>query len=137
MDMRPQQPRRPGEPTPAGKPTMPPRRSWALFVVVLLVNFLVVRTLLPDADAPLTVPYTFFKEQVGRGNVRSIYGRGDLVTGRFATPVTYPPPPRRARTARPQSKCRIRGRRQLARRGRAARSPPRCPASWILVSRPS
>jgi cell division protease FtsH len=92
MESRVPQPRRPREPVPDRKQAMPPRRSWAWFVVVLLANFLVVRMLLPEADAPLQIPYTVFKEQVARGNVRSIYGRGDLVTGRFATPMTYPPP---------------------------------------------
>jgi cell division protease FtsH len=92
MDTRGQPPRRPREPVPASKPTLPPRRSWAWFVVVLLLNFVVVRMLMPDPDAPLTVPYTFFKDQVAKGNVQSIYGRGDVVTGRFAMPVTYPPP---------------------------------------------
>jgi cell division protease FtsH len=47
--------------------------------------------LTPAADAPITVPYTLFKEEVGKGNVQAIYSRGDTVTGRFAAAVTYPP----------------------------------------------
>jgi cell division protease FtsH len=46
---------------------------------------------MPGPDAPLTVPYTLFKEQVRKGNVEAIYSRGETLTGRFAKPVTYPP----------------------------------------------
>jgi cell division protease FtsH len=37
------------------------------------------------------VPYTLFKAEVGKGNVQAIHSQGDAVTGRFKTPVTYPP----------------------------------------------
>src|SRR5688572_13331458 len=83
---------RPGHPPAAGKTAMPPRRSWVWFAVVLVVNFLLVRALMPDPDAPLTVPYTLFKEQAAKGNVQEIHSRGDAITGRFATPITYPSP---------------------------------------------
>ncbi|HEU4628590.1 MAG TPA: ATP-dependent zinc metalloprotease FtsH [Gemmatimonadaceae bacterium] len=76
----------------AAPPTMP-RRTWLSFLIILVVNFLLVRFLLPDADAPVKVPYTLFKEQVTRKNVVSIFSQGASITGRFATPVTYPPPP--------------------------------------------
>jgi cell division protease FtsH len=38
------------------------------------------------------VPYTAFKEEVAKGNVRAIYSKGASVEGRFAAPVTWPPP---------------------------------------------
>ena len=47
---------------------------------------------MPAAEAPVTVPYTLFKEEVGKGNVEAIYSRGETITGRFKAPVTYPPP---------------------------------------------
>jgi len=47
---------------------------------------------MPGPEAPVTVPYTFFKEEVGKGNVESIYSRGDSIKGRFKTAITYPPP---------------------------------------------
>ena len=47
---------------------------------------------MPGPEAPVTVPYTLFKEEVGKGNVEAIYSRGDTITGRFKAPVTYPPP---------------------------------------------
>ncbi|HEV3477608.1 MAG TPA: ATP-dependent metallopeptidase FtsH/Yme1/Tma family protein, partial [Rubrobacteraceae bacterium] len=70
---------------------MPPRRSWLWFVLILLANFLLVRLLFPGPEAPVQIPYTFFKEQVREGNVEAIYTRGDSVEGRFEKPVTYPP----------------------------------------------
>ncbi len=71
--------------------TMPPGRTWLWFVGILLANYLLVRLLLPSPEAPLTVPYTLFKEEVRKGNVDAIYSRGEVITGRFENPVTYPP----------------------------------------------
>jgi cell division protease FtsH len=70
---------------------MPPRRTWLWFALILLANVLLVRFLVPGPEAPLEVPYTFFKEQVRAGNVEAIYSQGDSVEGRFEEPVTYPP----------------------------------------------
>jgi len=70
---------------------MPPRRTWLWFALIVLANFLLVRFLLPGPEAPVEVPYTFFKEEVRAGNVVSIYSKGDSVEGRFEKPVTYPP----------------------------------------------
>ena len=93
------QTRRPGDSPPGGKAKLPPQRTWVWFVAVLVANFFLMRALLPDADAPLTVPYTLFKEQAAKGNVQAIHSRGDVITGRFATPVTYPPPADPAKTS--------------------------------------
>lgn len=73
-------------------PAMPPRTAWLIFGVILLANYFLVRLLFPDADAPATVPYTTFKEQVASGNVHSIYSQGVNIEGRFIAPVTWPPP---------------------------------------------
>jgi cell division protease FtsH len=70
---------------------MPPGRTWLWFVGVLLANFLLMRFLIPGPDAPITVPYTLFKEQVSKRNVQAIYSQGETITGRFKAPVTYPP----------------------------------------------
>ena len=85
-------PQRPGSGpglTPRG---MPPRKVWALFLGVLLINYFVSTLLFPSADAPITVPYTVFRDQVGKGNVTSIYSRNTSIEGRFRAPVTWPPP---------------------------------------------
>jgi cell division protease FtsH len=69
---------------------VPPPKTWLWFLLVLLVNFLLSRFLMPGPEAPVTVPYTLFKEEVGKGNVQAIYSQGDTITGRFKAPVTYP-----------------------------------------------
>ena len=74
----------------AGKSKMPPRKTWLWFVLVLLANFWLVRLLVPGPKAPVTVPYTLFKEEVKKRNVEAIYSRGETLTGRFKAPVTYP-----------------------------------------------
>ena len=79
---------KPGTPRPA----MPPSRTWTWFLVVLAINFLLVRYVFPRSDAPVKVPYTLFKQEVTKRNVRDIYSRGESITGHFGTAVTYPPP---------------------------------------------
>lgn len=75
---------------PLGSPTMPPRRVWLIFLLVLLVNYLVARFLATGADEPVTIPYTVFKEEVAKGNVTAIYSQGERIEGRFVNAVTWP-----------------------------------------------
>ncbi|WP_447598341.1 ATP-dependent zinc metalloprotease FtsH [Nitrospira sp. Nam80] len=70
---------------------MPPGKTWLWFMLALAVNYLLVRMLVPSPEAPITVPYTLFKEEVGKNNVEAIYSQGDTITGRFTAPITYPP----------------------------------------------
>jgi cell division protease FtsH len=70
---------------------MPPRKTWLWFLFILLINYALVRMLMPGGEESVTVPYTVFKEEVRKGNVQAIYSRGDTISGRFAMPVTYPP----------------------------------------------
>ena len=76
------------------------RRTWLTFLIVLLANYMLVRYLFPGPEAPIIVPYTAFKEEVARGNVDSIYTKGESIEGRFAAPVTWPPPGSEAEPAR-------------------------------------
>ena len=119
----------PGAPKGTGAAKMPPRRSWLWFGVALVVNFFLVRLLMPGAEGPVTVPYTVFKEEVAKGNVESIYSQGDSIEGRFKAPVTWPPasepraapkgdPPPTSRRFRPHEP-----------RTAGAPSRPRCPPS--------
>ena len=80
---------------PRGGPhaSMPPRRVWLTFALILLANFLLVRFVFPRPGAPVTVPYTLFKEQAAKGNVAEIFSRGESITGRFVQPITYPAEP--------------------------------------------
>ena len=81
----------PGAPKGAAQAKMPSGKAWLLFVLILLVNLLLVRLLTPGPEAPVTVPYTLFKEEVGKRNVQAIYSRGETITGRFKEPVVFPP----------------------------------------------
>lgn len=83
--------KRPGEAKAPGPGKMPPGRTWLWLLGILLANYLLVRLLFPSPGAPVTVPYTLFKEEVSKGNVEAIYSQGDSITGRFKAPVTYPP----------------------------------------------
>ena len=78
---------RPGNPA-----KMPPGRVWMWFAIALLLNYTVMNVFMPNPDAPVTVPYTLFKEEVTKRNVERIYSRGESLTGQFRTPVTYPGP---------------------------------------------
>jgi cell division protease FtsH len=65
---------------------------WLAFLLILAANFLLVHLLFPGSDDPVKVPYTLFRQEAARGNVERIYSRGERLTGRFRTPVAYPPP---------------------------------------------
>jgi len=82
---------RPGQPGGAGQTNIPPRRTWLTFLAILLINYLLMKFLFPDAGEAVTIPYTAFKEEVAKGNVKSIYSHGTSIEGRFAAPVTWPP----------------------------------------------
>jgi cell division protease FtsH len=71
---------------------MPPRRAWLTFLAILAANFLLMRYFFPSANAPVKVPYTLFKEEITKQNVRDIYSRGESLTGHFRTSVTYRSP---------------------------------------------
>jgi len=71
---------------------MPGRRAWVTFLIILGVNYLLMRLLVPNPEEPLTIPYTTFKEEVQKGNVEAIYNKGAGIEGRFKKPVTWPAP---------------------------------------------
>jgi len=52
---------------------VPPGRTWLWFLGILLANYLLMRFFVPGPDAPVTVPYTLFKQEVGKGNVEAIH----------------------------------------------------------------
>lgn len=82
---------RPGTPQGAAPgSSMPPRRMWITFLVILALNYLLMRTLFPPPDDAITIPYTVFKQQVEQGNVAQIYSQGASIEGRFVQPITWP-----------------------------------------------
>ncbi|MGH8665136.1 MAG: ATP-dependent zinc metalloprotease FtsH [Burkholderiales bacterium] len=88
----PRQPGAGGAPTPSARLPMLPGRMWWWFAALVLLNFMLSRWLVPAAEAPAVVPYTLFKEQVGARNVAAIYSQGEEISGKFSTPIEYPPP---------------------------------------------
>src|SRR5690606_29248915 len=47
-------------------------------------------TLYPDPTAPITIPYTLFKEEVAKGNVGAVYSKGESLNGKFESAIIYP-----------------------------------------------
>ena len=84
-------PTRPGSPKGPPPAKMPPRKTSLWFLLILLANFLLSRFLLPSPNAPVTIPYTLFKEEVGKANVQAIHSQGATITGHFKVPITYAP----------------------------------------------
>jgi cell division protease FtsH len=85
---RQQEPRRAADPV---SKRLPPSRTWITFLVIMAINYFVVRYFFNDEETPLSVPYTVFKAEAERGNVASIYSQGANIEGRFTAAITYPP----------------------------------------------
>ena len=79
-----------GEPSRGEAPRkLPPRRAWLAFLAILLANYLLMRFLFAGPEA-VKVPYSLFRQEVVKSNVERIHSRGESITGRFESPVTYP-----------------------------------------------
>jgi cell division protease FtsH len=74
---------------PRRKPPVPALPWWSILLVGLAVNYLVMRVFFPEPSS-ITVPYTFFKQQVKAGNVEDVTSVGDSIQGTFKSPVSYP-----------------------------------------------
>src|SRR5262245_38794428 len=90
---------RSGTPKSAWQAKMPPGKTWWWVLVIVLANYFLARLFWPSPEAPVSVPYPVFKEEAGKRNVEAIYSRGESMTGRFKTPVTYPPASEKGGTA--------------------------------------
>jgi cell division protease FtsH len=75
----------------SARPTLPPRKVWIAFLVILLINYIVMRLLFPSPDAALMIPYTAFKQEAAKGNVVAIYSKGENIEGRLREAITWPP----------------------------------------------
>ncbi|MCX6550772.1 MAG: ATP-dependent zinc metalloprotease FtsH [Acidobacteria bacterium] len=74
----------------SGRRSVRPRPWWLLFLVIMLANYLATQFFFPD-PVSITVPYTFFKQQVEAGNVADVTSVGDAIQGTFKSNTTYPP----------------------------------------------
>ncbi|HEU5102001.1 MAG TPA: ATP-dependent zinc metalloprotease FtsH [Roseiflexaceae bacterium] len=73
--------------------TMRSPRFWIILLVLLAINWLLVPLLFPEPQDRVSVPYTFFKQQVASGNVSKITSRGEDIQGEFKQPIAHPDPP--------------------------------------------
>jgi cell division protease FtsH len=67
-------------------------RFWISLLILLAVNWFLAPLLFPETTDRVTVPYTFFKQQVVAGNVSEITSRGDDIQGLFKQAVADPVP---------------------------------------------
>jgi cell division protease FtsH len=67
-----------------------PQSFWLIPFVVITANYVLTRVFFREPSS-ITIPYTFFKEQVEAGNVQAVSSEGDSIEGSFKTAVTYPP----------------------------------------------
>lgn len=74
------------------KQTIPPRRTWWWFIGLLLINYLFVKFFFKNPNEPIAIPYTVFKEQISKDNVKHIYNKGEVITGVFNDTILYSSP---------------------------------------------
>jgi len=94
----PRQPPRPPSGGPANnsknpnleKRSLPPQSWWLIVLAIMTINYLVQRVFFAEPST-VTVPYTFFKQQVDAGNVADITSVGNSIRGTFKAPLVYPP----------------------------------------------
>jgi cell division protease FtsH len=60
-----------------------------MFISLMLANFLLMRIFSPGPQVG-KVPYTVFRTEVAKGNVETVYSRGESITGRFRAPIVFP-----------------------------------------------
>jgi len=76
--------------SPSGQLRMWPLPWWVIFLILLMANQVLIRVFFPEPSS-ITIPYTFFKKQVGAGNVGDITTVGDSIQGGFKAEVNFPP----------------------------------------------
>ena len=71
---------------------LPPQRPslWALLALLLILDWVLVLAYQPSARERVTVPYTYFTQQIQAGNVASVTAQGSAIQGTFRHAVTYP-----------------------------------------------
>src|SRR5512135_854417 len=85
-----------GGPNKPQTPPRPPIPNWVVLILLFVFGFLFL-TRIPaifsdGANAPIEIPYSFFKSQVDSGNVSSVMMTGSQVSGDFKRLVRWPVP---------------------------------------------
>ncbi len=70
---------------------LPPQRPsiWALLAVLLILDWALVLAYQPSVPRRVTVPYSYFTQQIRAGNVASVTAQGSAIQGTFRHAVTY------------------------------------------------
>lgn len=67
-------------------------KTWLAFLAILILNYLLVKFFLPETSPSVNIPYTLFKQEVVKGNVKTIYTKGELISGKFSEEISYAAP---------------------------------------------
>jgi cell division protease FtsH len=78
---------------PAPQPRMPrppgSKRFWWFLLALLALNIVLGQLIPSSADNRISVPYTFFRDQVIAGNVTEVNAQGDVIQGKFRKPTKF------------------------------------------------
>jgi cell division protease FtsH len=66
------------------------RRFWWILIALLALNWYLGSQVPDQRDQRIVVPYTFFREQVERGNVQEVTSEGQTIQGEFRREVRPP-----------------------------------------------
>ncbi len=67
-------------------------RFWITMAAIAVLYFLIIPRLFPVDNDRISVPYTYFRDQVGQKNVTEITGQGETIQGLFRAGVIDPAP---------------------------------------------
>lgn len=73
-----------------GWTSLPPGRTWLWFLLILIFNYFLMKALYPPTE-PVKIPYTLFKSEISKNNIKAIYTKGETITGQFVDTVIYTP----------------------------------------------
>ena len=84
-----EEPERP--PAPQSRVPRPPgsKRFWWFLLALLALNIVLGQLIPSSADQRMSVPYTFFRDQVIAGNVTQVNAQGDVIQGKFRKPTKF------------------------------------------------
>lgn len=86
----------------SGKPaegTIPPRRNWLVFLLLLALNYFLVNLFFPGPQGPEPISYTVFRAELAKDNVEAIHTQGETIEGKFKTELQWTPPAVEGRNA--------------------------------------
>ena len=68
----------------------PPNKIWLWFIGLLVFNYFIGKFLTDSMSNIEKIPYTVFKQEVQKHNVKEIYSKGSSLSGNFIHPVNLP-----------------------------------------------